>query len=167
MVNIDETSRPIVAEALRALEDDAGKLTAIAVFEAAKDKASPLHDFFEWDKTTAWEAHNLEIARSLIRTVVYKRVVSENVTMRPVPVYVRDPACEPAAQGYVSLRNVVANSPSAYAIVLNEIERVTAALSRAQAIAGEIGFLDDVNDLISRVDDLKDRVNEKGARADA
>lgn len=156
--NISETSRPIVAAALRTLEDEAGKISPEIVFEAAKPKNHPLHDYFEWDKSEAARKYNLDIARSLIRTVVYKRVESAPVMVRPAPVYVRDPEVEPATQGYVALRSVVANSPSAYAIVLSEIERIVAALGRAQAIASEIGFADDVAELVSRVDDLRSRV---------
>jgi hypothetical protein len=158
-----ETSRPEVAAALRELEDRNGRLTPEIVFEAAKEKAHALHKFFDWNKASAAEKYNLIVARDLIRTVVYTRVIDDHgaVIPRSAPAYVRDPAASPAEQGYIALRKIIANSPSARQIMLAEIARVEAHLARALAVAEAIGFADQVNDVIERVVKLKAQVERE------
>lgn len=46
------------------------ELTAEIVVEDARDPASPIHSFFEWDDTVAAEQYRLHQARGLIRAVV-------------------------------------------------------------------------------------------------
>lgn len=60
----------VIGDALSKISDKAGgKLTPSAVVDAARDKKSALHPFFEWDDVTAAEAYRLDQARSLIRVV--------------------------------------------------------------------------------------------------
>ena len=47
-----------------------GDLRPDAVVENARRKASPIHDYFEWDDAVAAEAHREEQARHLIRSIV-------------------------------------------------------------------------------------------------
>ena len=131
MIDIKDVNKPEVAQALRDLENRGGKLTADIVLEAAKSKSSPLHGCgFEWDQTEAARKFNLEVARSLIRTVKYKIVTEDHGTIQ-VPVYVRDPKAEPAAQGYVALQRIIAKTPDAHAVVIAECEAAAAHLRRA------------------------------------
>ena len=71
-------------EQIRARHDD--DLSAEAVVDDARDPTSPLHPCFDWDDTTAAEAHRRAQARAIIRSV---RVVNPG-EFRPqrTPVYV-------------------------------------------------------------------------------
>jgi len=69
-LNEAEISKPAIALALRELENKNGQLTPETVFEAARSKNHPLHNCgFVWDEKEAAHRFNLEVARSLIRTV--------------------------------------------------------------------------------------------------
>jgi hypothetical protein len=46
-----------------------GEITPELVLEDAKDSASPLHDYFEWDDSTAAFEWRLQQARVLIRSI--------------------------------------------------------------------------------------------------
>lgn len=48
---------------------NAGDLRPEAVVEAARTKRSPLHEFFEWDDSTAAHEYRLDQARHLIRSI--------------------------------------------------------------------------------------------------
>jgi hypothetical protein len=161
-----ETTRPEVARELRKLESERGTLTPEIVFEAAKAKTSPLHEFFEWDRAKAADKYNLGVARQLIRTVVYRRDVEDHGTIQPryVPVYVRDPDVNSGEQGYIALRKIIANSPSAHSVVLHEVSFAEGALNRALAVAEQIGFAEALANVLEKVRRLIVRV-EKSARS--
>lgn len=60
-----------VGEALAKITEQAGgELTPSAVVESAKNKRSPLHQFFQWDDAIAAEAYRLDQARALIRSII-------------------------------------------------------------------------------------------------
>lgn len=63
-----------VAGLISALEKD-GRLDPADVVEAARDPASPLHGYFEWDDTEAARQHRLGQARQLIRRIKIETVV--------------------------------------------------------------------------------------------
>ena len=54
-------------EKLQKIND--GKLTPKYVVEVAKDKSSPIHDFFEWDNNKASEKWRLHQARQLLNSI--------------------------------------------------------------------------------------------------
>ena len=58
-----------VGDALIALYQRDGSLTASGVVAEARDEASPLHPCFEWDDTEAAHQYRLDQARVLMRTV--------------------------------------------------------------------------------------------------
>ena len=59
---------------LQAIYDANRRLTPALVVDAARDEGHPLHDRFEWNDKAAAEAHRLDQARRLIRSVrvIYK-----------------------------------------------------------------------------------------------
>jgi hypothetical protein len=57
-----------IKEVLISLQKD-GLLHPDAVVEAARNPASPLHDFFTWDDTEAAEKYRQDEARQLIRSI--------------------------------------------------------------------------------------------------
>lgn len=68
-----------VIDALTALRDEVGSLTADLVVEAATPEDHPLHSRFEWDDTVAGHAYRLTQAASLLR-----------VTFKPDPTQPRE-----------------------------------------------------------------------------
>ena len=56
-------------EALRAIQDEEGRLTPDTVLRAAKNPRHPLHDVFEWNDAKAGHAWRVEQARALIARV--------------------------------------------------------------------------------------------------
>lgn len=72
----------IVGEALELLQaDNAGRLTARIVVEAARPAESPLHGSFEWDDLRAAELYREEQARQVISSV---RVITQSGTQQKV-----------------------------------------------------------------------------------
>ena len=61
---------PTVEQELRRIFDEHGILRPIDVVAEAANAASPLHEFFQWDETTAAQEDRLEQARQLIRVQV-------------------------------------------------------------------------------------------------
>src|SRR5690348_1540301 len=61
-----------------------GVLLAEKVFEAARPKNSPLHEYFEWNQEKAWLEWNLERARDLIQSfrIAYREVEPDTKNYR-------------------------------------------------------------------------------------
>lgn len=60
----------IYGEALEEIQEkNGGKITPKIVLKEAKEKNSPLHDFFEWDNTKASDNWRLHQARHLIGAI--------------------------------------------------------------------------------------------------
>ena len=59
----------IYGKALEDIERKKGKITPKAVVDEARDKSSPLHDYFDWDVSTASEKYWLYQARTLINHI--------------------------------------------------------------------------------------------------
>ena len=51
------------------IEENDGSIIAAQVVDDAKDRTSPLHDFFEWDDKTAAERYRLKQACYLLRSI--------------------------------------------------------------------------------------------------
>lgn len=65
---ISKEKTQIVGTALAEIERK-GELTPNAVLQSAKNKGSPLHNFFEWNDGIAADSYRLQQAAWLIRTV--------------------------------------------------------------------------------------------------
>ncbi len=135
-----------VAIALKALERDDGRLLPEDVVLAAREPNSPLHRHFTWDDTEAARLRRLDEARALIRSVRVIHTVHK-IDVR-VPSYVRDPEADAKAAGYRNIANVRTEADQARAAIVNEMERVVAAVQRAKAIAAVLG----VDDQVERID---------------
>ena len=86
-----------------------GALRPADVLDAAKDKTSPVHSYFEWDDTKAAEQWRLEQARKLIREVEVtwsepKGPRTVEATIRSGPAFVNT---ERNGTGYRSFREMV------------------------------------------------------------
>lgn len=159
----------VIREALRALEEN-GRLTARDVVTAARDPASPLHDCFEWDDSTAAEAWRTEQARSLIRSVVVNVTVEER-TISSVH-YVRDPTVGDE-QGYVSVPQLRSEPEAAKAMLVVEFQRAEACYKRAMNLTAALGqpgikIHRTVSDLRKRTARLREKMGDgDGANAPA
>lgn len=162
MLDIEKANNPAVAKALRDLENRSGQLTPEKVFRAAKDSKSVLHQFFQWDKSQAWHSYNIERARKLLASVTYKVHTEDHGTIR-VPAYVRDPRIEPAKQGYMSMRELIAPSKLAHDVVINECDQAAGHLRRALAVALTLGYADVLQQIIGSILAFKDTVQRKKA----
>jgi hypothetical protein len=118
-------------EAIKELEDRYGRLTPEQVVDEAKDAKSPLHQFFDWDDSSAALSWRIEQARELIRRVKIEVVYED----RPVRVvrYVRDPRCNSSDCGYVALLKVA--RPDASAVMLAELNQIASLVDRALRLA--------------------------------
>ena len=143
---IKMTNQKVVRELLR-LEQDNGHLDPNDVIEAAKSPGSPLHSYFEWDDSTAAAKYRLDQARALIRSVKIE------VTIHDVPLscvgYVRDPEADADIAGYRNVVKLRSEEDAARAVIMDEMKRVSAAISRAKAVAAVLGMADDV----AKIDD--------------
>jgi hypothetical protein len=113
---------------LQAIYDEAGRLTPVAVVDAARPADHPLHERFEWDDKVAGEAHRLDQARRLIRSVrVVYREADEKEAARTVRAYhsVRDEQ----GSAYKPLKEVQ-ESPLLTKLVLQDMEREWRQLKR-------------------------------------
>lgn len=107
--HITDKQAVAIAPRFLALEQRDGTVTPEAVLDDARDPASPLHTFFEWDDTKAADLHRLATARTLVRSVVYRVKVLEGdaATFQPMLVRLRpEPAAKPA---YVSFPRIAAS----------------------------------------------------------
>lgn len=149
-----------VAERLRELERDNGRLIPADIVEAARDPGSPLHSHFTWDDSEAAEKYRLMQARTLIRTVKLE------VTVRDVPLsvvgYVRDPDADSKTAGYRNVAKLRTEEDSARAAIVDEMKRVSNAVRRAKGLAAVLGVTDD----IEQIDVLARGISERVAGID-
>jgi hypothetical protein len=132
-----------VADRLSQLEQESGNLNPADVVEDARDPASPLHDFFEWDDDVAAQQWRLSQARLLIRRVKIQ------VTVRDIPMdvarYVRNPD-EPGT--YSDIVRVRGDEDRSRRTVIDEMNRVAKAAKRARALAAVLGTVEQVEEII-------------------
>lgn len=142
---------PAVRAAIAELEQR-GRLSPADVVETARDPSSPLHHCFDWDDTSAAESWRIEQARRLIRSVRVV-VVHEDVQVR-VPRYVRDTACEPERQGYVTCEQLQREPENARKLLVYEFERASTHVRRAVEIAQGLGLSDEVRQIAASINKL-------------
>lgn len=132
-----------VADVLERLEQENGNLDPSDVVTEARDPASPLHNFFEWDDDQAAQQWRIGQARLLIRRVKIQ------VTVREIPMdvarYVRDPD-EPGS--YSNIVRVRSDEDRSRRTVLDEMNRVSQAAKRARAVAAVLGTIEQVDEII-------------------
>lgn len=66
---IRDEDAEIIGPVIERLAQERGAATARNLLNEAKDPASPIHRYFEWDDAEAADAHRLERARLLIRSI--------------------------------------------------------------------------------------------------
>jgi len=135
-----------------------GRLEPKQVIEAARDPASPLHSYFEWDDRVAAERYRENQARTLIRSVTVT-IVSEGQTFA-VPCYVRDPTADHREQGYVELAKIKTGTEHARDVLDQEVARVEATLARARSVAIVLGLSEEIEEMIQRAARIRAKLDE-------
>lgn len=149
-------------EWLLSLPDKNGRITPDDVVEAAKDPSSTGHKWFPWDDKAAAHQHRLDLARAMLSLRVTVRSAAGVAVS--VPIFVRDPARPPSVQGYIATDKVVAGDYRV-AVMDLELSRVEGLLSRVEDIAVAFDLVDDVREVLARVNSLRARVQEAGRAA--
>ena len=139
---------------VRSLESADGTITPDVVVADARRKDSPLHSLFEWDKSKAAAMHWIQQAREVIGAVVYLRN-HETRTIK-VPVYVRDP--EAVGQGYTSTVALRSDETRAREALVMTLKTAAGHLRRAMDIAEDLGLVNEVDELITRITGLERRL---------
>lgn len=141
---------PRIVAALEVLERDNRRLMPRDVVEAARNRRSPLHAFFEWDDSVAADRYREQQATQLIRRVRVEMTV--NMVPYRAPGYLLDPSADTGRErrGYQHISAVRSQEDNARAALVEEYQRVAQALRRAKTLAVALGFVDEVekiNDL--------------------
>ena len=150
------------AEALRAIQDEEGRLTPDTVLRAAKNPRHPLHDVFEWNDAKAGHAWRVEQARALIARV--RLEITESEVVKRIIAYVRDPEADADAQGYRATVLLADDKEQARAAVLAEIERVLMCLQRAADVPEAVNVQVEVRSLIDQTERLAANLRRPIAR---
>lgn len=146
-------------QALRAMADaNGGRLVPDRVVEAARNPENPMHGCFEWNDGAAAAAHRVNQARALIRSIRVE-VIHKTFSM-PAPAFVRDPGTGRAA-GYISVGTLRSDSDLAREAAVAEFSRAAAALRRAKAVSLALGMADEVESLVSGVEQLIVQVQDE------
>lgn len=108
------------------------------VAEARRQPHTPLGRHFKFeDVRGAAEAHWLQQARELIRTIKYTVVVED--TSYKIPYYRRDPSQPAGEQGYVSMLVLRKDPVNSIIAATEELEQAERHLRRAEIIATVLG----------------------------
>jgi hypothetical protein len=153
--------RPDHVEYIRATLAADGRLTAEALVADARRKDSPMHELFDWDVKRAAQAHWLERAREIIRTV--KVVITTSHVSVRVPAYVRDPQMASHLQGYVSTHSLMADPAEARRALIIECERAATTLKRARTIALALDLSNEVDAMLEQLTGFRFNVEHSEA----
>ncbi len=145
-----------VADRLQQIYNLHGKLTPDIVIDEAKDPESILHGHFDWDVDAAALEHWRNQARRLISSV--RVVFTTDTTAVACVAYVRDPSAPSDEQGYVQVNQVRTDTDRSREVLVSEFSRAAAVLTRAKEIAAVFGMENEVEELIGRVHDTRQRV---------
>lgn len=153
-------ARRIKAE-LIALQDKQGRLEARNVWQwAQRNKKSALHRQFIWDTSKAAQAHWLDTARGLITRYVTVEILHRAEHIVSV-MYVPDPTKPTSTPGYIALSSAAIERRDATRILLNELERIEAAIERARGVAAVLdakhsGVASQLQEMLERVIGVRD-----------
>jgi hypothetical protein len=141
------------ADHIRSLANSDGHIEPAQVVADARNPKSVLHDEFNWDVNSAAEEHWLDVARGLIRFVRLKYEIADRVVLAPY--FVPDPHREPRSRRYVDLVVAGRDRNLAQQIMANEMDRIIAAVRRAQNVADVLNLRAELDELLENVMELK------------
>lgn len=82
--HITDSQAQIIGEETELLLESEGQVTARRIVDVAVAGDSRLHDFFDWDDETAADAHRLDQARYLMRSIEVYYALEETEEAKPI-----------------------------------------------------------------------------------
>jgi len=129
-----------VGEELERIRQSYGiHVTAEQIVEAASDPMSPLHDAFPWDDAQAANAHRLEVARLLLRSVRVVIITPERKEI-VASAFVSTPREKPNSRHYTTTEYAMGD-PELRAHVLRQALQELAAFRRKYAELSELAIV--------------------------
>ena len=119
----------VIGETVERLSAERGAARAKDLLEEARDPASPVHGYFEWDDAKAAEAHRLERARFLIRSI---RIVVQTEEA-PIETRAFHVVTQDESRGYRPAEQVFASETLAAQVVGNALRELRGWSARYQA----------------------------------
>jgi hypothetical protein len=150
---------------IRSLADVNGNIQPRTVVEDARDPKSPLHGKFNWDVHEAAYEHWMETARTLIRFVKLTIEIEHHTVVAPY--YVPDPDREPKTRSYIELTKAALDRNRALAIMIDECDRIAAAIRRAQQVCDVLGLRSQLDELLENAVALKTATERRRAEVEA
>lgn len=150
------SKKELIRQAISELADSNGVVTSQAVFEAARSPNSVLHGEFVWDGDKAIVELGLRRAAELIRSVRVEVVIDSHKVVAPY--YVNHPSTSRSGE-YVPVKSAADDDVIKHGVLINEISRIEAAISRARALAGIFNLEPEFAKMMEAVNDAKSRIN--------
>jgi hypothetical protein len=153
------TRARIRAQAIKQLEK-AGRLTAEALVEAARNPRHPMHLDFQWDNAKAAHQYRLDLARGYIAEV---RVVITTSTRQVIaPAYLRDRNIAPLP-GYIATQRLRSDREASQETLIYEVSRAQALFERVREIAAALELERELEALIGATREFHSRIRRKSA----
>jgi hypothetical protein len=124
--------------AIRALEDEYGRVTPEQLVDAARNPKNPWHSRFLWDNNKAGHRYRLDQARTFISEI--RIVVTRSNKQYSSIGYLRDPNADSNKQGYVAARVLRSERDDALNSFEYEIQRLQATIERLAEVALTLGL---------------------------
>jgi hypothetical protein len=120
---ITEKFTPEVIDEIIEIQKDKG-LTAETILDEAKKKSSPLHNFFDWDNTTAGEKWRLQQARILINEIKVIVNSKERYAFENVRITVCDQP-EETTREYKPIMEILSKEEYRTQVIKQALENIT------------------------------------------
>ena len=139
-----------------------GRITAEQLVDAARDADSPLHDYFEWDDSTAAHQWRITQARALIGSARLNITIDSRKIS--CTAYVRDPSVDKMSQGYIQTAKIRSDEDAARDVLNREFDRVKGTVIRARKLAEVLGMLAEMDALVDTLDIMTTKIQDTGQR---
>lgn len=149
-----------IKAAIVATADKQGNVTPANVVAAAQNPKNPLHTAANWywnQDEKAAAIYRLGVARNLIREIEYVSQDSTGEVVETVA-YLHRPGRE---QCYVPIERAARTKKLAREIMLEELGRCEAAITRAKRVAIVLGMEGDLDTELANLTQLKKKVTRK------
>jgi hypothetical protein len=136
-----------VVEELKDIQEEKGEIVPEFVVEAAKNKNSALHNYFEWNNKEAAHKYRLQQASELLRRIEVRVIKDgEPKVFRAFEVVSKT---ESHASNY-NYYDTVNQSQIAKSVVINDLKRSINRLSPFNEYVGIVRLLDSALELLSK-----------------
>lgn len=145
------------------LKNENGPLTTAAIVESARSPESPLHNYFEWDDSTAAESWRMAQARHLVNRieVVIEKNGEEIVVPFMVNVIFKKNDNEPLNQGYVTVEEAMTTKEYREQVIQDILNQIKILGAKAAAFRDLAEIL---SKTASRIQRLFEKEKKNGKR---